>query len=123
MSCDISVFLETTTLLRILNISTNLKMISRRTSLDMKVYIEVFGPDPPCARCHAVWKNVEKAASTLKQEGVEVMMKRLDIMSKDAISKYGVLMSPALAVNGTVKTMGRIPDAREVERLIREAAK
>lgn len=91
--------------------------------MDKEVYIEVFGPDPPCARCHAVWKNVEKAASTLKQEGVEVMMKRLDIMSKDAISKYGVLMSPALALNGTVKTMGRIPDASEVERLIREAAK
>jgi len=92
-------------------------------NLDKKVHAEVFGPIPPCARCHAVWKNVEKAASTLKQEGIEVTMKRLDIISKDAISKYGVLMSPALALNGTVKTMGRVPSAKEVESLIREVAK
>ena len=88
-----------------------------------EVYVEVIGVKPPCMRCHAAWRSVEKAASTLKSEGVEVRMKKLDIMSKDVISKYGAIMSPALALNGTVKIMGRVPDPKEVEKLLREIAK
>ncbi len=91
--------------------------------MNKKVDVEVFGPNPPCVRCHTVWKNVEKAASTLKGKGVEVTMTRLDITSKDVVAKYGVLMSPALALNGIVKTMGRIPDVQEIETLLRETAK
>jgi len=34
-----------------------------------------------------------------------------------------LLFSPALAVNGVVKTMGWIPDEGEVETILREATK
>lgn len=88
-----------------------------------KVQAEVFGPDPPCQRCTAVAKSVERAASTLKPEGIDVTVKKLNIMSKDVVSKYGVLISPALALNGTVRVMGRVPSAEEIERLIRETAR
>jgi len=91
--------------------------------LDKKVYVEVIGVEPPCKRCHTTWKNVEKAASTLESEGVRVTMKKLNIMSKDVISKYGTIMSPAIALNGTVMIMGRVPDVSEVEALLRQAAK
>jgi len=93
--------------------------------LDKKVHAEVIGPNPPCSGCTAVLRNAEKAASKLKAEGFEVEVKKLDIMAEDTISKYAkysVLMSPVLALNGTVKVMGRIPNATEVERLIRDAA-
>jgi len=33
------------------------------------------------------------------------------------------LLSPATAINGTVKIMGRIPTEVEIERLVREASK
>ena len=91
--------------------------------MDKEVYVEVIGVIPPCKRCYTTWKNVEKASLTLKSEGVRVTTKKLDIMSKDVVSKYGPIMSPALALNGTVKIMGRVPDVKEVETLLRETAK
>lgn len=91
--------------------------------MDKEIYVEVIGVNPPCKKCDATWKNVEKAASTLKSEGVKVTMKKLDIMSEDVISRYGVIMSPALALNGAVKLMGRVPEVKEVETLLRETAK
>jgi len=53
-------------------------------NLSKKVYVGVFGPDPPSHRCHATWKNVEEAAATVRAEGIETTMKRLNIMSKGA---------------------------------------
>lgn len=50
-------------------------------------------------------------------------MIKLDIASKDVVKRYGTLMSPAVAVNGTVKIMGRVPESEEVEKLLREALK
>jgi len=70
-----------------------------------------------------MWRSAEAAASALRSGGVEVKMNKLDIMSKDVISRYGALVSPALAVNGKVRIMGRVPDAKEVETLLRKAVK
>ncbi|MEM2901437.1 MAG: thioredoxin family protein [Candidatus Bathyarchaeia archaeon] len=88
-----------------------------------EINVEVIGVNPPCKRCDATWRNVEKAASTLRSEGFEVSVKKLDIASKDVVKRYGALMSPAVAVNGTVKIMGRVPESDEVEKILREAAK
>ncbi len=98
-------------------------MIGEETLMEKEVNVEVIGPHPPCPRCTALLRNAEKAASSLKSEAIEVTVKKVDIASKDVVSKYGIIMSPALALNGTVKVMGRIPDVKEVERLIREASK
>jgi glutaredoxin len=88
-----------------------------------EISVDVIGPNPPCKRCDATWKNVEKATTVLKSEGVEleVMMNKLNIADKNVISRFGVLMSPAVALNGIVRVMGRVPDAKEVASLIREA--
>lgn len=91
--------------------------------MEKKVNVEIMGPEPACPRCTKVLKNAEKAASTLRSQGIEASVTKLNIMSKDVISKYGVLTSPALALNGTVRIMGRIPDPKEIERLILEASK
>jgi hypothetical protein len=48
---------------------------------------------------------------------------RANIMSKEVVRKYGVLVSPAVAINDTVKIMGRVPSEEEIERLIMDAAK
>jgi len=88
-----------------------------------EVLVDVIGVVPPCKRCDAMRKNAETAASALRSEGVDVKMNKLDIISKDVISRYGAIMSPALALNGKLKIMGRVPDAKEIEALLREAAK
>jgi len=87
-----------------------------------KVIAEVLGPNPPCYRCIAVKENVEAVAKKLRAEGIEVEIKRLDIISREVIRKYGLLLSPVLAVNGVVITMGWIPDKEVIEEILREAA-
>jgi protein-disulfide isomerase len=88
-----------------------------------EVKVEVIGPDPPCRRCQAAKWAAEKAAEKLKQAGIMVNIEKANIMSKEIIQKYGVLVSPAIAINGTVKIMGRVPSPVEVEKLIMEVVK
>jgi len=88
-----------------------------------KVIVEVIGPNPPCYRCMAVKENVDTVARKLGAEGIEVEVNRLDIISREVIRKYGLLLSPVLAVNGVVKAMGWVPDKEDVEAILREAAK
>ncbi len=88
-----------------------------------EVQVDVIGVVPPCKRCDAMRRNVEAATSALTSEGVQVKMNKLDVISKDVISRYGAIMSPALALNGKLKIMGRVADAKEIEALLREAAK
>jgi hypothetical protein len=76
---------------------------------------------PPCKRCKKLEDNALKAANKLKGEGVEVVVVKKDIMSEEATEKYGMLMSPAVVINGEVKYNGKVPDHRVMERLIREA--
>lgn len=89
--------------------------------MDLKV--EVIGVNPPCPRCRQTEENAKKAAERLKAEGFEVEVIKLDITAKETISKYGVLMSPALAVNGVVKIMGKVPDVGVIERILRKELK
>ncbi|MBX5328830.1 MAG: thioredoxin family protein [Candidatus Bathyarchaeota archaeon] len=88
-----------------------------------EVKVEVIGPEPPCMRCQAAKKAVEKAAERLKQSEIRVEIQKANVMSKEIVGKYGVLVSPAIAINNIVKIMGRVPKEDEIERLIREAAK
>jgi hypothetical protein len=88
-----------------------------------EVKVEVLGPEPPCMRCQAAKKVAEKVAEKLRQTEIIVRVEKANIMSKDIVGKYGVLVSPAIAINGVVKFMGRVPSEAEVEKTIREAAK
>jgi metal-sulfur cluster biosynthetic enzyme len=83
--------------------------------------VEVIGITPHCPRCKRVEENARRAASRLEAEGVRVEVTKLNIISKDTISKYGVLLSPAIAINGKVKAMGKELDVGVIERMIRES--
>ncbi len=48
-------------------------------------------------------------------------VEKLDIMSPDLIDKYGLLMSPSMAVNGVLRVNGKVPYKGVVERFVREA--
>ena len=85
-----------------------------------QVTVEVVGVSPPCKRCENTWKNVEKAASTVRSLDLEVSVRKVDMTSKDVISRYGLLTSPAIIINGVVRIMGRVPDVKELETLLRD---
>lgn len=87
----------------------------------MVITVECIGMVPPCKRCKKLEENALRAAKRLEAEGVEVVVLKKDIMSEEVSEKYGVLMSPALIINGVVKYNGKLPDHRVVERRIREA--
>ena len=86
-----------------------------------RVNVQVIGADPSCARCRKTEENARKAAARLENEGCRIEIEKLSITAKETIAKYGVLMSPAIAVNGIVRIMGKIPDVGVVERMLRQA--
>lgn len=87
------------------------------------VVVEVIGVEPPCPRCQATKRAVDAAAERLREAGITVEIRKLNILSKDVVNKYGVLVSPAVAVNGVVKVMGRVPTVKEIQRIIEDALK
>lgn len=88
-----------------------------------EMHVEVVGVEPPCNKCKATLKNVEEVASKIKAEGINIRVSKLNMASEDVIAKYGVLVSPSLVVNGVVKVVGRVPDKKEVERILRSVTK
>lgn len=85
-----------------------------------KILIEVIGVEPPCPKCKTTLKIVNEVVDRLGlRDRVEIVKK--DINSDEIVNKYGVLISPSLAINGEVKIQGRVPLASEVEKLLKLA--
>lgn len=89
----------------------------------MDLKIDVIGVSPPCPRCKQTEENATKAAAKLMSEGTKVEVTKLNVAAKETISKYGVVAPPAIAINGVVKIMGKVPDAGVIERLLRATIK
>ena len=84
------------------------------------IQVDVIGPNPPCPRCKKTEENAKKAADKLREEGFRVEVSKLDVMAQETVSRYGVVRTPAVAVNGVIKIMGKLPDPGVIERLIRK---
>jgi hypothetical protein len=41
-------------------------------------------------------------------------------MAAETMDRFGVVRTPALALNGVIKIMGKVPDPGVIERLIRK---
>lgn len=73
--------------------------------------IEVLGTG--CAKCNKLEEVARKAADELGVEYEVVKVKDInDIMN------YGVMITPALVVNGVVKVAGKVPAIEEVKKMI-----
>jgi hypothetical protein len=86
----------------------------------MVIKLEVIGVIPACKRCKVTQENALKAALKLQSEGVEVKVTKLDVMAAETMDRFGVVRTPALALNGVIKIMGKVPDPGVIERLIRK---
>jgi small redox-active disulfide protein 2 len=62
-----------------------------------------------CPRCQKLAANVEEA---VKLAGVEAEIEKITEIAE--IVQFGVMMPPALAVDGTVKSSGKIPSPVEI---------
>lgn len=85
----------------------------------VEIKLEVIGVIPPCPRCKQTENNAINAAAKLNGEGITVLVNKLDITLKETISKYGIVSSPAIAINGVVKIMGQVPTVAMIERVIK----
>jgi small redox-active disulfide protein 2 len=73
--------------------------------------IEILGTG--CARCRQLTTAAEAAAQGLGLDYELVKVTEIpDILAR------GVMMTPALAVDGQVKAVGRIPSAAELESML-----
>jgi hypothetical protein len=86
----------------------------------MPIKVEIIGVEPACYRCKETKKNADKAAAKLRKDGYEVNVTKLNVMDKTTMEKYGIVRTPALAINGVIKIMGKVPDPGVIERIIRK---
>jgi len=78
--------------------------------------IKVLGPG--CARCQTTEKNVKEAVA---ESGLDVQVDKVtDLME---IARYGVLGTPAVVVDGEVKSVGKIPGKDEIMTWIKKQTK
>jgi small redox-active disulfide protein 2 len=73
--------------------------------------VQVLGPG--CAKCEKLKHNAEEA---VQQSGVEATVEK--ITDINVITGFGVMMTPALAVDGEVKIVGKVPSPDEIKNLL-----
>jgi len=71
--------------------------------------IKVLGPG--CAKCQKTEKIVKEA---VQESGVDAQVNKVtDLME---IAGYGVLGTPAVVIDGKVKSVGKIPKKEEIKK-------
>jgi len=73
--------------------------------------IQILGPG--CRKCGLLAETADNAAKAL---GLECSIEK--VADLDAIASYGVMFTPALVVDGEVKSAGRVPSVDEMKKLL-----
>ena len=71
--------------------------------------IEILGIG--CPKCRMLYENAKKA---VQEKGIEAEVEKVEDIGK--ITDYGVMMTPALVIDGVVKASGKIPSAEEIKK-------
>ena len=67
-----------------------------------------------CPKCKALTENAEAAA---KELGIEHQIEK--VTDINGIMKFGVMMTPALAVDGTVKVVGKVLSVEQLKEILK----
>lgn len=67
-----------------------------------------------CKSCHALYEN---AAEAVRRLGLNVEVEYITELRQ--LAEYGIMSTPALAVNGRQVSAGRVLKTEEIERLLR----
>ena len=74
--------------------------------------IEIFGPG--CAKCNTTEKIIRK---TVEELGISADIVKIEDMQE--IINRGVMMTPAVFVDGEAKVVGRIPNPDEIKKWLK----
>jgi small redox-active disulfide protein 2 len=66
-----------------------------------------------CAKCRKLAENAEAASKAL---GIEYTIEKITDINE--ILKFGVMMTPALAVDGEVKVVGKVPSVDQIKAML-----
>ena len=77
----------------------------------MKIKLQILGPG--CPKCAKLMEEAEKAAKAL---GVEYEIEKIKDIRE--MVKFGVMATPSLAVNGKVKSVGRVLDMEQIKKIL-----
>jgi len=75
--------------------------------------IEILGTG--CAKCKRLYANVQEAVKDLK-----IMAEVVKVEELDEIVNRGVMLTPALFINGEVRAEGRVPCVDEIKTMLME---
>ena len=73
--------------------------------------IEVMGTG--CAKCNRLEKNVHKA---VKEAGIQAEIKKIEDLNE--IINRGVMMTPALFIDGEAMAVGKVPSVDEIKNML-----
>lgn len=74
--------------------------------------IEILGMG--CAKCNQL---AERTKDAVKELGIDAEVNKVQDIK--TITNYGVLVTPALVVDGVVKIAGKLPKVQEIKELIK----
>ncbi len=78
--------------------------------------IEVIGLEPPCEKCSELLENAKKAA---EEAGIDAEVVKLWVLSEEVRKKYGLPLSPALAIDGVLVAQGKVFSAERIAGLLK----
>ena len=82
------------------------------TIRDDAMKIEIFGSG--CPKCIELEKRAKEAVLRAKLNATFY-----HIYDIDKIVEYGVMTTPAIAIDGKIKSSGRIPEVKEIEKWLK----
>lgn len=75
--------------------------------------VQVLGPG--CANCQTLAKRAEEAVRDL---GIQCEVEKITDMN--VITGYGIMLTPALVIDGDVKTSGKVLSIEQIKKLLED---
>jgi hypothetical protein len=79
------------------------------------IRIEVIGLEPPCEKCSELLENTKQAVA---QVGIEAMIEKKWTLAEEIRNTYGLLLSPALVIDGVVVAQGKVYKTERIINLL-----
>jgi small redox-active disulfide protein 2 len=88
------------------------ELVNNKNNRSSIMKIQILGTG--CPKCKKLAENAEAAA---KELGLSFELEKITDINQ--IMKFGVMMTPALAVDGTVKVVGKLSSVDEIKTMLK----
>ncbi|MHC5198706.1 MAG: thioredoxin family protein [Planctomycetota bacterium] len=66
-----------------------------------------------CPKCNQLYQNAQQAVA---ESGVDAVVEKVTELND--IMAFGVMVTPALAIDGQVTSTGKVPSAEDIKKMI-----